>query len=173
MKKLPIVAIVGRANVGKSSIFNSLLRRREAIVAHEEGTTRDSIMAKVNHGGQDFWIVDTAGMKDPQDDFEATIQEQITQAIDSADVIWVVIESDTVITNEDREVAKLALKSRKPVSLIVNKTDKVKVFDATEYQRLGIKQIFPTSTTQNQGFDDLLDALIKIIPKNTITLIDT
>src|ERR1700684_3326845 len=113
MKKLPIVAIVGRANVGKSSLFNAILERREAIVANEPGTTRDSIMAKASYGEQDFWLVDTAGMKDPADDFEFTIQEQILQAADSADVIWVVIEANVMITEEDRRVAKMALKSRK------------------------------------------------------------
>lgn len=165
MKKLPIVAIVGRANVGKSSIFNALLNRREAIVAREEGTTRDSIMAKMNYHNQDFWIVDTAGMKDPDDDFEATIQEQIMQAVDSADIIWVVVEADTVITKEDRDVARLALKSKKPVFLVVNKADKVKVFTPEEYQKLGIKPVFGTSATQNRGFDELLDNLIKVIPE--------
>ena len=165
MKKLPIIAIVGRANVGKSSIFNTLLRTREAIVAKEAGTTRDSIMGKVNYKNQDFWIVDTAGMKDPIDDFEATIQEQISQALDSADVICVVIEADTIITNEDRQVATLALKSKKPVVLIVNKIDKVKDFSNIEFQKLGIKKILPTSTTQTRGFDDLLEELANLIPK--------
>src|SRR4051812_21338666 len=107
-KKLPIVAIVGRANVGKSSLFNAILERKEAIVAREAGTTRDSIMAKAEYQVPDaedphqFWLVDTAGIKDPEDDFEFTIQEQITQAADSADVIWVVVEADIPITEEDR-----------------------------------------------------------------------
>ena len=100
-KKLPIIAIVGRANVGKSSLFNAILERREAIVAREAGTTRDSISAKASYEGQDFWIVDTAGIKTAEDDFEFTIQEQIIQAADSADVIWVVIEADIPIGDED------------------------------------------------------------------------
>ncbi|HSX46779.1 MAG TPA: GTPase, partial [Patescibacteria group bacterium] len=85
MKKLPIVAIVGRANVGKSSLFNVILERREAIVAREAGTTRDSLWAQAEHNGQHFWLVDTAGIKEAEDDFEFTIQEQIQQAADSAD----------------------------------------------------------------------------------------
>src|SRR3954463_8870076 len=120
-QKVPIVAIVGRANVGKSSLFNAILERREAIVAREAGTTRDSITAKASHEGQDFWLVDTAGIKDAEDEFEFTIQEQITQAADSADVIWVMVEANVPITEEDRRVAKMALKSRKPVFLIINK----------------------------------------------------
>jgi len=164
-KKLPIVAIVGRANVGKSSLFNAILQRREAIVAREAGTTRDSIIAKAHWNDQDFWMVDTAGMKDAEDDFEFTIQEQIIQAADSADVIWVVVEANVPITEEDRRVAKMALKSRKPVFLVVNKFDKARKADLSGFDRLGIKPIIHTSTTHNQGISDLLDTLIEYIPK--------
>jgi GTP-binding protein len=164
-KKLPIVAIVGRANVGKSSLFNAILDRREAIVAREAGTTRDSIMAKASHDGQDFWMVDTAGMKDAEDEFEFTIQEQILQAADSADVIWVVVEADTMVTEEDRRVAKMALKSKKPVFLIINKLDKARRADLSGFERLGIKPIIKTSTTHRQGIGELLDTLVSVIPK--------
>ncbi len=168
VKKVPIVAIVGRANVGKSSLFNAVLRRREAIVAMEPGTTRDSIMAKASWNNQNFWLVDTAGMKDAEDDFEFTIQEQIIQAADSADVILVVIEAPTVITEEDRRVAKLALKSKKPVFLVVNKIDQLKRAKSEDYQRLGIKPISLISTTQNLGLDELLDTLVANLPKASI-----
>ena len=210
-KKLPIVAIVGRANVGKSSLFNAILDRREAIVAHEAGTTRDSITAKASveirdksyeirsetilQDGQtriaagdttsihnsrfmihdssaknryDFWLVDTAGMKDAADDFEFTIQEQITQAADSADVIWVVVEANVAVNEEDRRVAKLALKSKKPVFLVINKVDRARGHDLEGFERLGIKPIFPTSATQRRGIDDLLDTLVQHIPKATL-----
>ncbi len=166
-KKLPIVAIVGRANVGKSSLFNAVLDRREAIVAREAGTTRDSITAKAEHKGQHFWLVDTAGMKDAEDEFEFTIQEQILQAADSADVIWVVIEANVIITEEDRRVATLALKSRKPVFLVVNKADKKPKAIPGDYQRLGIKPILLTSTTQSNGIEELLDTLVEQIPRAT------
>ena len=164
----PIVAIVGRANVGKSSLFNSVLRRREAIVANEPGTTRDSIFARATYADKDFWIVDTAGIKDAEDDFEFTIQEQIQQASDSADVIWVVIEADTTITDKDRQVAKMALRTKKPVYLLVNKADKAKGASAADYQKLGIKPIFMTTATQNRGIREVLEQLVQDIPKKTI-----
>jgi GTP-binding protein len=171
-KKLPIIAIVGRANVGKSSLFNAILARREAIVAREAGTTRDSIVAKASWHNQDFWLVDTAGVKDAEDDFEFTIQEQIQQAADSADVIWVVVEANIQITEEDRRVAKTALKSRKPVFLIINKADKLRSSTRetrlSDFQRLGVKPMMPTSTTQHQGIDELLDELVKIVPKASL-----
>lgn len=170
-KKLPIVAIVGRANVGKSSLFNAILDRREAIVAKEAGTTRDSIMAKASWREQDFWLVDTAGIKDAEDDFEFTIQEQIQQAADSADVIWVVVEANIPITEEDRRVAKMALKSRKPVFLVVNKADKIRKNyheSLASFERLGVKPILPTSAFHREGIDTLLDTLIKQIPEATL-----
>ncbi|HUD05569.1 MAG TPA: ribosome biogenesis GTPase Der [Candidatus Saccharimonadales bacterium] len=164
MKTLPIIAIVGRANVGKSSLFNSILERREAIVAREPGTTRDNITARVDYKGRSFWLVDTAGLKSAEDDFELTIQEQILEAIDSADVIWVTVEANIPITDEDRRIASIALKSRKPVFLVVNKIDKATKEDIN-FERLGIKPIFLTTTTQNQGIEALLEGLIKTIPK--------
>jgi GTP-binding protein len=167
-KKLPIVAIVGRANVGKSSLFNAILDRRETIVAREAGTTRDSITAKASWGDQNFWLVDTAGVKNPEDDFEFTIQEQILQAADSADVIWVVVEADIPITEEDRRVAKLALKSRKPVFLVINKMDKVKHVDFAAFERLGIKPMIGTTVKQGRGIDQLMTRLVEIIPKASI-----
>ena len=90
-KKASVVAIVGRANVGKSSLFNSILGRRETIVAREPGTTRDSIMAKASIDKKDFWLVDTAGLKDPADEFELSIQDQIRETSAAADVIIFVV----------------------------------------------------------------------------------
>lgn len=171
-RSVPIVAIVGRANVGKSSFFNAVLDRREAIVANEAGTTRDSIMAKASiqteKGHQDFWIVDTAGIKDPEDDFEFTIQEQIAQAADSADVIIVMVESHVGISEEDRRVAKMALKTKKPVILLGNKADKAHGQNLDHLKKLGIKPIFTTSVTQKNGINDVLEYLAQVLPKASI-----
>ncbi len=186
-KKVPIVAIVGRANVGKSSLFNAVLGRRENIVADEPGTTRDSIIGKASirpqaeavarskqHAVsrkdkmQDFWLVDTAGIKDPEDDFEFTIQEQIIQAADSADIIIVMVEAHVPITEEDRRVAKMALKTKKPIVLIANKVDKARGQNLDHWQRLGIKSIFATSVTQARGIEELLEHLATILPRSTI-----
>lgn len=166
--RVPIVAIVGRANVGKSSLFNNVLGRREAIVFDQPGTTRDAIQAKAEWEGHHFWLVDTAGVKDPEDDFEFTIQEQIQQAADSADVIWVVIEADAGLSEEDRRLAKQALKSKKPVLLVVNKADKRPRATEADYQGLGVKDIFLTSATQNRGVPALLNAVVEVIPKASL-----
>lgn len=168
--KVPIVAIVGRANVGKSSLFNSVLGSRETIVADEAGTTRDSIYAKASYFDKDFWLVDTAGLKQAEDEFEFTIQEQIAQAADSADVIIVMIEAHTTITEDDRRVAKMALKTRKPVILAVNKADKARHADPFDYQRLGVKDIFMTSTTHGSGIDELMEHAASMLPKTNITV---
>ena len=100
--KLPTVAIIGRANAGKSSLFNRFVKTKQAIVAKEAGTTRDSVLGRVTYGDHNFWLVDTAGLKDPNDEFEASIQDQITEAADAADVILVVVDSTEYVGDEDR-----------------------------------------------------------------------
>jgi GTP-binding protein len=165
---VPIVAIVGRANVGKSSLFNAILGRREAIVADEPGTTRDNVTAKASWQAKDFWLVDTAGLKSPDDDFELTIQEQITEAAAAADLIAVTVEADVPITEEDRRVATMALKSRKPVILIVNKADKNRRAAFKDWERLGIKQAVATSATQKTGVDELLELIAGQLPAASI-----
>lgn len=163
-KSAGIVAIVGRANVGKSSLFNAMLGRRETIVAKEAGTTRDSITARATYKSKDFWLVDTAGMKSAEDDFELSIQDQITEAADAANLILVVVEADVLLSDEDRRVATLALKSRKPVVLVVNKIDKNRRADLDDWRKLGIKKILATSVSQKRGIEDLLETITSELP---------
>ena len=167
-KRIPIVAIVGRANVGKSSLFNTLIGRREAIVAKEAGTTRDNVTAMASYGGKDFWLVDTAGLKAAEDDFELGIQQQIIEAAASADVIIVVVEADVPPTAADRQGATMALKSLKPVVLVINKIDKNKNVSLSDWQRLGIKTVVATSVSQKTGLEELLDAISDRLPKASI-----
>ncbi|HVX58341.1 MAG TPA: ribosome biogenesis GTPase Der [Candidatus Saccharimonadales bacterium] len=171
-QRAAIVAIVGRANVGKSSLFNAVLGRREAIVADEPGTTRDSLMEKASYDGKDFWLVDTAGLKRADDDFELSIQDQITEAAASADFIIVVVEADVPVTEEDRRVAKMALKSSKPLLLVVNKLDKNRRVNLDEYRRLGVQNIVTTSVTQKIGLEEMLEAVTELLPKTRIKIED-
>lgn len=162
--KLPTVAIIGQANVGKSSLFNRMVRAQQAIVAREAGTTRDNVIGRVEYKYHQFWLVDTAGLKDPNDEFEASIQEQIGEAAEAADVILVVVDSTQYVSDEDRIVAKKALKSKKPVILITNKADLKDSLPDDEFKRLGVKTIIRTSAEHNSGVTDALDAIIDIIP---------
>lgn len=163
-KQLPTVAIVGRANVGKSSLFNRLVGSQQAIVAREAGTTRDPVIGRVHHNQHNFWLVDTAGLKSAEDEFEATIQEQIEEATDAADTIIVVVEADLIPSDEDRAVAKKALRSKKPVILVVNKADKSGALPSEEFLRFGVKTIIRTSAEQGSGIHDLFDAITEHIP---------
>ena len=158
MKKLPIVALIGQTNAGKSSLLNRMAKKNIAIVAREEGTTRDNVVAKIDDR---FILVDTAGLKDPSDDFEASIQEQIQDAIESADVILVTLDSSKYPDDKDKRIAKDALKSRKPVFLVLNKSDLGESLPDEEFLRLGIKstETFRTSATTGQGVAHLKDGL--------------
>jgi GTP-binding protein len=162
--KLPTVAIIGQANVGKSSLFNRMVRAQQAIVAREAGTTRDNVLGRVEYAYHQFWLVDTAGLKSAEDEFEATIQEQITEAADAADVILVVVDSTQYPSDQDKLVAKKALKSKKPVILVVNKTDLKTKLPNDEFKRLGIKTMVRTSAEHNSGVTDVLNEVVAHIP---------
>ena len=166
-KKLPTVAIVGQTNVGKSSLFNRIMHSQQAIVAREAGTTRDNVVGKAEYNDRQFWLVDTAGLKDPDDEFEASIQEQIEEAAEAADVILVVVDSTKYPSDQDRIVAKKAIRSKKPVILLTNKTDLKGSLDTEEFRRLGVKVILPTSAEHSQGIRTVLDEIISIIPAAT------
>ena len=158
MKKLPIVALIGQTNAGKSSLLNRFAHKNIAIVAREEGTTRDNVIARIDNR---FLLIDTAGLKDPTDDFEANIQDQITDAIETADLILLALDSSKYPDDKDKEIAKKALRSQKPVLLLLNKSDLGESLEDNEFLHLGIKpaQTFRVSATTGQGIKDLKSAI--------------
>lgn len=158
MKSLPIVALIGQTNAGKSSLLNRFAHKNIAIVAREEGTTRDNVVAKIDNR---FILVDTAGLKDPTDDFEAGIQDQIADAIESADLILLTVDSSKYPDFRDKEIAKKALKSRKPVYLVLNKSDLGESLDTSEFRSFGIKpdETFRVSATTGAGIRELKEAV--------------
>ncbi|MBQ3352165.1 ribosome biogenesis GTPase Der [Candidatus Saccharibacteria bacterium] len=175
MKSLPIVALIGQTNAGKSSLLNRFAHKNIAIVAREEGTTRDNVVANIDN---QFLMIDTAGLKNPEDDFEASIQDQINDAIDSADLILLTVDSTKYFNHYDRNIARLALRSKKPVFLILNKSDRGEALDINEFRALGVpeEKIFRTSATTGQGIEDLKKTIIKDLNcnhKNTETAEDT
>ena len=160
MKSLPIVALIGQTNAGKSSILNRLAHKNIAIVAREEGTTRDNVMASID---ERFVLIDTAGLKDPTDDFEASIQEQINDAIETADIILVTLDSTKYFDHKDARIAKDALRSKKTVYLVLNKCDLGESLPITEFRALGIapENTFYVSATTGEGINKLLAVLPK------------
>jgi len=154
MAKLPIVALIGQTNAGKSSLLNRMARKNIAIVAREEGTTRDNVVARID---ERFILVDTAGLKDPTDDFEASIQDQIQDAIESADMILVTLDSAKYFDHRDAKIAKDALRSNKPVFLVLNKADLGESLPINEFRALGIapENTFYVSATTGQGVEKL------------------
>ena len=162
-----IVAIVGRPNVGKSTFFNRLIQRREAIVDAESGVTRDRNYGKSDWNGKTFSVIDTGGyVKGSDDVFESEIDKQVELAIDEADAIIFMVDVETGITGMDEEVAKLLRKVKKPVFLVVNKVDNSKRLEnAVEFYSLGLGDYFPIASTSGSGTGDLLDALVKALPE--------
>lgn len=161
-----IVSIVGRPNVGKSTLFNRLTGRREAIVDDTPGVTRDRIYAPAEWLNRPFTIVDTGGYTEGSDDgFEAEIRKQARLAIDEAHVIIFVTDGREGLTPLDEEVAEIIRKSRKPHILAVNKIDSpADDFITSEFMSLGFKEVFPVSAINGHGTGDLLDAVLRYLP---------
>ena len=159
MYNLPIVALVGQTNAGKSSLLNRFAHKNIAIVAREEGTTRDSVTARID---DKFILVDTAGLKDPTDSFEESIQDQIMDAIESADIILLTLDSSLYPSEKDKRIAKMALKSKKPVLLVLNKSDLGASLPNEEFRSLGIKptETFKVSATTGYGINALRNEVI-------------
>ena len=162
-----IVAIVGRPNVGKSTFFNRLIQRREAIVDAVSGVTRDRHYGKTDWNGREFTVIDTGGYVVGSDDvFEAEIDKQVELAIDEADVIIFMVDVEHGITGMDEDVAKLLRKSKKPLFLAVNKVDNGKrAENAVEFYNLGLGDYYMIASTSGSGTGDLLDAVVNALPE--------
>ena len=163
-----IVAIVGRPNVGKSTLFNRLTERREAIVDSVSGVTRDRLYGKAEWAGREFSIIDTGGYITGSDDvFEGEIRKQVEIAIDEANLILFVVDADLGMTSMDKEVGILLRKSRKEVLLVANKVDNaMRQTMSAEFYGLGLGEIFNISAINGSGTGELLDEVVKILPED-------
>jgi GTP-binding protein len=163
-----IVAIVGRPNVGKSTLFNRLTHTRQAIVNEESGTTRDRQYGKTDWGGKEFSLIDTGGWVVNSDDvFEEEINKQVQIAIEEADVIVFVVDIVNGMTDLDSEVAKILRRTRKPVLVTANKADNFNLHaSSAEFYSLGLGDPFCVSAINGSCTGDLLDKIIELLPSN-------
>ena len=164
-----IVAIVGRPNVGKSTFFNRLIQKRDAIVDSQSGVTRDRHYGYSFWNGKEFTVIDTGGfMLGGEDNFEKEINSQVMIAIEESDIIIYVVDVETGISSMDYEISKLLHKSDKKVLLAVNKVDNSKrQLDSTEFHSLGFEFVFNFSAINGSGTGELLDCLVSFMPDNS------
>ena len=162
-----MIAIVGRPNVGKSTLFNRLTQTRTAIVDSTAGTTRDRQYGRVDWNGKDFSIVDTGGwVVNSEDIFEGEINKQVELAIEQADEILFVVDAMNGVTDLDDHVAEILRKSRKPVLLVANKVDSSDwLYNTAEFYSLGLGDPYPVSASNGFGTGDLLDAVVDKLPE--------
>jgi GTP-binding protein len=163
---IPIVAIVGRPNVGKSTLFNRILGSRTAIVEDRARTTRDRLYGDTEWNGRRFVVVDTGGLElDPDDPIEARVQEQARLAIGEADVILFMVDAMTGLTPADLEAARILRRATAPVIVVVNKADNEKrELEGAEFHQLGWEETYAISATHGRGTGDLLDAIVWALP---------
>jgi GTP-binding protein len=163
---LPIVAIVGRPNVGKSTLFNRIVGERAAIVEDRARTTRDRLYGLADWNGRRFMLVDTGGLEvDPRDPIEARVQDQARVAIAEADVIVFVVEAITGLTPADEEAAALLRRAKAPVLVAANKSDNARrELEAAEFYALGWERTFPIAAIHGRGVADLLDEIVVALP---------
>ncbi len=163
-----IVAVVGRPNVGKSTLFNRLTGSRQAIVDEQAGVTRDRLYGKAFWNGVDFSVIDTGGYATNSDDiFEEAIRKQVLIAIEEADIIVFVVDVVTGITDYDEGVADLLRRSAKPVLMVVNKVDNSeRITEASYFYSLGLENLFPLSAINGSGTGEFLDKLVSMFPKD-------
>ena len=163
--KIPIVVIVGRPNVGKSTLFNRLTRSKSSIVDDVSGVTRDRIYGEVEWNGKIFRVLDTGGyVPDSDDKFEAAIRDQVKIALEEADAVLFVTDARTGVTVLDEEVAKLLRASNKPSLILVNKADNEKYGELkTDFYRFGLENVFDISALSGRNLGDVLDHLTEIL----------
>ena len=165
MNARPLVAVVGRPNVGKSTLFNKLVGKRVSIVEDVEGVTRDRLYCDTDWCGKAFTLIDTGGLDVRSDDkMLSHIREQAKVAVDIADCILFVVDGRAGVTSNDREVASFLRRSGKPIVLAVNKLDNNEVDKTYDFYELGIGEPFAVSAVQGKGLGDLLDAVTEHLP---------
>jgi GTP-binding protein len=168
MQSLSIVAIIGRPNVGKSSLFNRLVQNRQAVVAKEAGTTRDPVRNIAEWNGKNFWLIDTAGVQRAHNQLETNVQEQIAEAKQEADVILFVLEAGAIFDDTERYLLRDVQKSGKPLVIALNKIDTTANKIPADVYRFGIDAVFGVSAIHGTGTGDLLDAVTKSLKPKKI-----
>ena len=162
---LPVVALVGRPNVGKSALFNRLVGQHSAIVSDEAGTTRDRHFGRVEWDGRAFWLVDTGGLADDQNvPMNVEIRKQVRQAIEEADLLALVVDARVGVHPSDAKIVDLLRESGKPFLLVANKVDNPESTDYYEFYRLGAGDPVPVSATNGKQSGDLLDVINERLP---------
>src|SRR5579864_4223589 len=169
--RAPLVAIVGRPNVGKSTLFNRLVGSRRAIVGNEPGITRDRLYGESHWRGHDFRVVDTGGIIPEDNDFiPAEIFRQARVALDESAAIVMLVDGRSELAAPDLELARLLRRTGKPLFLAVNKVDSEKQEGLSDdFHRLGLRDMFPVSAEHGRGVDDLLDAVVASLPQKSFT----
>ncbi len=170
---LGVVAIIGSPNVGKSTIFNRIIGRRRSIIDDQPGVTRDRLYETASWLDRDFRLIDTGGIEIANRPFQEQIRMQAQLAIDEADVVLFVTDGKKGVTNDDRLVAKMLYKTNKPVILVVNKVDnRDMLFNVSEFYSLGLGEPIPTSGEHGIGIGDILDKIVKVLPKKEDVVYD-
>jgi len=163
---LPVVALIGRPNVGKSHLFNRVIGESSAIVSEEAGTTRDRHFAEAEWSGRSFWLVDTGGLVEDSDlPMDKAIRQQVMQAVEEADLLLFVVDARVGVHPSDARILDLLRQTAKPWLLVANKVDNPEHTDFYEFYRLGVEEVFPVSASNGKGSGDLLDVVVENIPE--------
>jgi GTPase len=171
---VPVVALIGRPNVGKSALFNRIVGDNQAIVSDEAGTTRDRHFAETDWAGRSFWLVDTGGInEDPRAPMDVEIRRQVDEAIGEADLLLFVVDARAGLHPADYNVAEILRNSQKPWLLVANKVDDPRDADFYEFYQIGVEQVFPVSAINGKNSGDLLDAVVARLPQVVAEAEDT